>query len=158
SPAEEAQTRQALIETLRVGGVTVEAEPLARLQALIDERWAPRARWRFFAEAHQKMAEGRRALERVELRSAEAAFAAAEAMYGVELGSPGVAALHSRAALQHGIALFELGDLVGAAKAFRRARALDAEAILNETMVRPNVVSAFRAALAAPQGSSTLTV
>ena len=145
------EVADALKEALRAGGAEVVDGAVDKARAEHARGWVSEAALGFFAEARAAVDEGRRALERVELEKAEAAFARAEQLYANELARPGVAPLSSGAALQRGVALFELGRATEARRAFQRAVALDGAAQLTEAMVRPDVARAFAEAIA-PRG------
>jgi hypothetical protein len=157
-----------LITVMRAKGTRVVEDPVAQAarwhaQGVVDERSLG-----FLSRAAELVRAGRRARERVELERAEAALAEAEALYAPELGRPGVAAEAALAALEHGIALYELGSAPssfssgsgsGAAsaaglkraaeRAFRRAVALEPSTTLTEASVRPELVRAFLTTLRA---------
>jgi hypothetical protein len=105
--------------------------------------WVRKEELGFFAEARARAEEGRRLLDRVELDSADRAFADAERLYEKALAWPGVATLWSQVALWHGVTAFERGQLPLAKKLFQRAVVLDPTARLTEANARPDVVRAF---------------
>ena len=133
----------ALVAAERARGASdVVVNPLAMLAA----GWTAERNLAFFGRGAALVAEGRRALERVELDEAEKRLGEAEAVYAPELGRPGVAAEWAEAATWHGVALFELKRRDEAAEAWGRAKALFTDTLLTEAMVRPEVARAFAAA------------
>jgi hypothetical protein len=121
---------------------------VAAAQKARTEGWVPEARLAFFGEAKRLADEGARALERVDLARGAELYGQAEAIFERELGWPGAAARLADAALQRGVALFELKRSDEAKKEWRRAVGLDSGAQLTEARVRPDVVKAFHEAVA----------
>ncbi|MEO6951183.1 MAG: hypothetical protein ABI321_05165 [Polyangia bacterium] len=98
----------------------------------------------FLSRGRAALDRGRRAREAVELDEAEQQLALAEASYAEGLGEPGVATLAAGAALEHGVALGELGRTEEARQAFARALDWSARIELTERFARPDVVRLFR--------------
>ena len=155
-PAARRAAERSLVEALQASG----AEPLAgeelieRAQAAHRAGWVKEGELAFFAETERLGAEAQRALDRVELDEARATYAQVEQLLAGELRWPGAAARMSEAALERGVALFELKRTDEAQAAWQRAVALDPSAQLTEARVRPDVVRAFRAATAAKRTAS----
>ena len=154
--ARRGEAQAALQAAARAGGAAVVDEPLAAARAAHRAGWAPEGEFAFFKVAAEAMAEGGKALARVELERAEKAFAQAEATYAPELARPGVRLVAAEAALWRGVALFELGRPGAAQAEWQRAVALEPSVRLTEAMVRPKVAQAFaeaakRRATAAPE-------
>jgi hypothetical protein len=141
APASEAA--RALADAARATGAEVivdGAEAAVRAHA---QGWVDASALAFFARGAALVADGRKALARVELAAAEEKLAAAEAVYAPELARPGAAGEAATAALWRGVALFELARRGDAERAFRRALALEPATTLTEAQVRPEVARAF---------------
>jgi hypothetical protein len=133
----------ALAAAARNGGAEAIADGAAAAARAHAEGWVDAGALAFFARGASLVADGRKALERVELAAAEEALRAAEAVYAPELARPAVADAAATAALWHGVALFELARRADADAAFRRALALEPLVMLTEAQVRPDVARAF---------------
>jgi hypothetical protein len=153
----ETEAVRALEAAARARGAAVVERPLAEARVAHRAGWAAEAKFAFFKRAAEAMADGAKALARVELERAERAFGQAEAVYAPELRLPGVRVLAAGAALWRGVALFELGRLSAAQAAWQRAAVLDPSVRLTEAMVRPKVAQAFVDALKR-RGSAKLQV
>src|SRR5260370_1211697 len=138
----------AVKRAVRAAGAEVLDGAVDRARAEHARGWVAEEALGFFQRGRALADEGRRALERVELEKAEDDVGRAERLYGAELERPGVAELWGAVALERGVALFELGRVEAARRAFRRAQALDPAAELTEAKVRPDVARAFADAVA----------
>jgi len=156
--AELQSVSSAVKRAVRAQGADVVDGAVEKARAEHARGWVAEGALGFFARGRALADEGRRALERVELEKAEDALARAEQLYGEELVRPGVAELWSAVALERGVALFELGRVEAARRAFRRAVALDPAAELTEAKVRPDVARAFADAIAAGRARGRLTI
>src|SRR5690349_12297590 len=76
---------QALRQALRAKGHEVVEGAIDKARAERARGWVADRTLAFFGEGRAQLEEGRRALERVELAQAEAAFARAEKIYGERL-------------------------------------------------------------------------
>lgn len=140
---------RAFEQAVRESGAEVIESPLERIREVRAARLARESQLGFLARGRALVEAGRRALARVELERAETALAEAELVYGAELAWPGVASLLGQAALERGVALFELGREAEARRAFRRAVTFEPTLALTEARVRPDVARAFVQAMAA---------
>ncbi len=138
------EARAAIVAAEKARGVEVIEDPMA----LVNAGWTAEKNLAFFAGGAQLVSDGRRALARVELEKAETLFAASERAYRSRVRRAGVAAEWAEAAKWHGVALYELKRRDQAAEAWSRAKALAPDVQLTEAMVRPEVASAFAAAVA----------
>ncbi|MDB4966558.1 MAG: hypothetical protein JWN44_2247 [Myxococcales bacterium] len=142
------EAERAIVEAERAYGATViDGDVVAAAGRAHGDGWTAETELGFFARAAALVAEGRRALGRVELARGEAALAQAEALYAPELWRAGVGDEAAEAAKWRGVALFELGQRGEATRAWRRAAALEPATQLTEAMVRPDVARAFAEAL-----------
>src|SRR5205807_1973184 len=76
---------------LRQNGITVVDGVFERARRELERGWVDEAALSFFARAQKKIADGRYALERVELERAESFFTDAERLVEPELVRPGAA-------------------------------------------------------------------
>ena len=136
------EARAAVAAAERARGVDVIEDPPAMLAA----GWTKETNLAFFARGAQLVADGRRALARVELDKAEALLAEAEHVYEPKTAWPGAKAEWAEAAKWHGVALFELKRTQAAMEAWARAKGLSPDSPLTEAMVRPEVAHVFAAA------------
>ena len=155
APRTEAVGRAVRAAALARGMAVVDGPLVARAEEELARGWIGEAQLAPLGRAREAIADGRRALERVELERAEAALGRAEAALDDEalLGWPGAATVRAEAARLRGVALYELGRAAAAGEAWRRAAALEPAAAVTEAEVRPDVVRAWRAAIA--RGAST---
>src|SRR5947209_4221187 len=98
----------ALKSALKARGAEVLDGAIDRAKADAQSGWVPESQLRFFGEARRAIDEGRKAMVRVELEQAEAAFERAERILLTHLEVTGAPTLEAGAALQRGVALFEL--------------------------------------------------
>lgn len=144
------------------GDVVVDgSEPLvARAEEELARGWIAEAELAPLERARVAISDGRRALERVELERAEAAFARAEGALDDErlLGWPGAATVRAEAARLRGVALYELGRAAAASEAWRRAAVLEPAVAVTEAEVRPEVARAWRGAIVRGAATARLEV
>jgi hypothetical protein len=124
------------------------ADVLEDADAMLAAGWTAERNLAFFGRGARLVADGRKALARVELEKAEALLAEAERAYESKTALPGARAEWAEAAKWHGVALFELKRREPAARAWARAKALSPESPLTEALVRPEVAAAFAAVAA----------
>lgn len=135
--------RARIVEALRARAAVTEHAIDAALAAR-REGWRSLDELGFLPRGNAALERGRRAREAVELDEAEQQLALAEATYAEGLIEPGIATLAAEAALEHGVALGELGRAEEARQAFSRALAWSAHVDLTERFARPDVVRLFR--------------
>jgi tetratricopeptide (TPR) repeat protein len=144
--AELPRVSAALKQALKASGAEVVDHAIEQAKADAQAGFRPKSALAFFTEARAAIDEGRKALERVALEQAQAAFERAEKTLEAHRAEPGAATLAAAATLGRGVALFELGRGDEATHAFARAKALEPALELTEATVRPDVARAFRAA------------
>lgn len=144
--AELPRVSAALKHALEASGAEVVEHAIAQAKSDAAAGWRPKSALAFFADARQAIDDGRRALERVALEQAQAAFERGEKALDAHRAEPAAATLEATAALGRGVALYELGRADEATRAFARAKALEPALELTEATVRPDVARAFRAA------------
>ena len=135
--------RVRIVEALRSRGSVVDHAIDAALAAR-RQGWRTLDELGFLSRGKAALDRGRRAREAVEPDDAAQQLALAEASYAEGLAEPGVAWLAAEAALEHGVALGELGRTDQARQAFSRALDWSPRISLTERFARPDVVRLFR--------------